>query len=153
VAVGFGFDIHPLKKGRKLILGGVNIPYKLGLCGHSDADVVLHSLCDAILGAGGLGDMGDFFPDTDPKFKNISSSYFVKKVLSMIKKGEIVNVDITIFAREPKLGSIKQRIKKNIALLLKISPSKINVKAKTLQGLLLNQKRAIASSCVVELKS
>lgn len=136
-SIGFGCDIHRLVKGRKLVLGGVNIPHLKGLLGHSDADVVLHALIDAILGASGLGDIGEHFPDSDKKYKNISSEILVNIVVDKIKKRKLAigNVDISIICQTPRLTNFKPSIRKNIAKILKISEKLVNVKAKTNEGL------------------
>lgn len=131
--VGIGHDTHRLVEGRSLILGGLRIEYPRGLVGHSDADVVLHALTDALLGAAGLGDIGDAFPDTDPANKDRDSSFFIKESLLRVnQKGyRLVNVDITIFAQEPKLGPIKVAMRRHLANLLGVSLDAVNVKAKT----------------------
>ena len=125
--VGMGYDVHKLVEGRDLIIGGVKIPHTLGLLGHSDADVLLHAIMDALLGAAALGDIGKHFPDTDPKYKGISSMKLLEHVAGLIaEKGYIVeNIDATIIAQKPK----------NIAAALKISEDQINVKATTEEGL------------------
>ena len=131
--IGIGHDIHQLVEGRPLILGGVRIAHPRGLAGHSDADVVLHALTDALLGAAALGDIGDAFPDTDPAHRDRDSSFFVKETLQRVnQKGyRVVNVDINIFAQEPKLGPVKANIRDNIAALLALPIEAVNVKAKT----------------------
>ena len=131
--VGSGHDTHRLVQGRPLILGGVTIPHSRGLAGHSDADVVLHSVTDAILGALGLGDIGDHFPDTDPQWKDANSQVFLADTLrKMNQEGwRIVNLDVTLFAQEPKLGPLKQTIRASLANLLNLDVSLVNVKAKT----------------------
>ena len=131
--VGIGHDTHRLKEGRPLILGGTRIEYPRGLEGHSDADVVLHALTDALLGAAGLGDIGDAYPDNDPAFKNADSARFVTEtVAKLAEKGwHIVNLDLTIFAQEPKLGPVKAAIRDRVAQLLDIAREQVNVKAKT----------------------
>jgi 2-C-methyl-D-erythritol 2,4-cyclodiphosphate synthase len=131
--VGIGHDTHRLVEGRPLILGGVPIDHPRGLDGHSDADVVLHAVTDALLGAAGLGDIGDAFPDTDPAFKDCDSRYFVEQTLQRLHQAgwQIVNVDVTIFAQEPKLGSVKGAIRQRLAELLGLKMDKVNVKAKT----------------------
>ena len=128
--VGMGYDVHKLVEGRDLIIGGVKIPHTLGLLGHSDADVLLHAIMDALLGAAALGDIGKHFPDTDPKYKGISSMKLLEHVAGLIaEKGYIVeNIDATIIAQKPKM-------EKNIAAALKISEDQINVKATTEEGL------------------
>jgi 2-C-methyl-D-erythritol 2,4-cyclodiphosphate synthase len=153
--IGLGFDIHRLVKGRPLILGGVKIKYPLGLLGHSDGDALLHAICDGILGACGMGDIGDLFPDTDPKFKGIDSAVFIREILAMLSKQKIkVNsIDTIIFAEAPKLGTIKQKIRESVARLLKLSKTKVNIKAKTMEGLgPIGGKKAIASLALVAIK-
>jgi 2-C-methyl-D-erythritol 2,4-cyclodiphosphate synthase len=131
--VGIGHDTHRLGPDRPLILGGVKIEHPRGLVGHSDADVVLHALTDAILGAAGLGDIGDAFPDTDAKYKDCDSSFFVYETLRRLNEQSwrIVNVDLTIFAQEPKLGPIKATMREHLALILGLPVDAVNVKAKT----------------------
>jgi 2-C-methyl-D-erythritol 2,4-cyclodiphosphate synthase len=134
--VGSGHDTHRLAQGRPLILGGVRIEHTRGLVGHSDADVVLHAVTDALLGAAGLGDIGDAFPDTDPAYKDHDSRYFIVETLARLNRAgwRVVNIDVTIFAQEPKLGPVKETIRRNLADLLVIEPSAVNVKAKTGEG-------------------
>jgi 2-C-methyl-D-erythritol 2,4-cyclodiphosphate synthase len=134
--VGLGHDTHRLGSGRPLILGGVRIEHARGLIGHSDADVVLHAVTDALLGAAGLGDIGDAFPDTDPAYKDRASTFFIKQTLERLQKAnwKIVNLDITLFAQEPKLGPVKDRIRQRVAELLGVDMDAVNVKAKTGEG-------------------
>jgi 2-C-methyl-D-erythritol 2,4-cyclodiphosphate synthase len=131
--VGIGHDTHRLAAGRPLILGGVPIEHARGLVGHSDADVVLHAVTDALLGAAGLGDIGDAFPDTDPANKNADSRRFLKDALERLNQAgyRVVNLDVIIFAQEPKLGPVKGRIRQNLAGLLGLSEVAVNIKAKT----------------------
>ncbi len=131
--IGHGYDVHRLVQGRRLILGGVDIPHTLGLEGHSDADVLLHAICDALLGAAALGDIGKHFPDTDNNFLNIDSRILLKKVVSLInKKGyEVVNIDATVIAQRPKLADFIEQMRKNIAEDLGIQVECVNVKATT----------------------
>lgn len=131
--IGHGYDVHRLTSGRALILGGVEIPWELGLDGHSDADVLLHAVMDALLGAAGLGDIGRHFPDTDPKYKGISSRYLLREVGEKIKaKGYTLgNLDVTMIAQKPKLKDHIAQMEQNIASDLGVSPDKINVKATT----------------------
>jgi 2-C-methyl-D-erythritol 2,4-cyclodiphosphate synthase len=131
--VGIGHDTHRLGALRPLILGGLRIDHPKGLIGHSDADVVLHALTDALLGAAGLGDIGDAYPDTDPKYRDYDSSRFVGESLARVnQKGyRVVNVDVTIFAQEPKLGLIKARMREHLAKMLGLDVDAVNVKAKT----------------------
>jgi 2-C-methyl-D-erythritol 2,4-cyclodiphosphate synthase len=131
--VGIGHDTHRLEALRPLILGGLRIDYPKGLHGHSDADVVLHALTDALLGAAGLGDIGDAYPDTDPQYKDADSAVFVRETIAKLnQKGyRVVNVDVTIFAQEPKLGTIKGRMREHLAAMLGLEADAVNVKAKT----------------------
>jgi 2-C-methyl-D-erythritol 2,4-cyclodiphosphate synthase len=131
--VGSGHDTHRLVEGRPLILGGVRIEHAKGLAGHSDADAVLHSVTDAILGAMGRGDIGDAFPDTDPQWKDADSAIFLRAALEVLNQSgwKLANIDVTIFAQEPKLGPVKARIKAKLAELLDVPPDRVNMKAKT----------------------
>lgn len=135
--IGHGYDVHRLVSGRPLIIGGVSIPFKLGLLGHSDADVLIHAVCDALLGAAGLGDIGKHFPDTDSAYKDIDSRLLLRKTSELIKeKGfNTVNVDITVIAQRPKLASYIPEMKRNIASDLNIPTDCINIKATTEEGL------------------
>jgi 2-C-methyl-D-erythritol 2,4-cyclodiphosphate synthase len=135
--VGMGYDVHKLVEGRDLILGGVKIPHTLGLLGHSDADVLLHAIMDALLGAAALGDIGKHFPDTDPQYKGISSIRLLEHVARLIEeKGYVVeNIDATIIAQKPKMRPYIEEMEKNIAEALHIDVSQINVKATTEEGL------------------
>ncbi len=134
---GLGYDIHRLVKGRKLILGGVDIPYEKGLDGHSDADVLIHAVCDALLGALGKGDIGEHFPNTDDRYKNISSMVLLKEVKALLDAESfgVVNMDTIIIAEEPNMKKFKSEIRKNLAVVLDMDEQKINVKAKTQEGL------------------
>ncbi len=131
--VGSGHDTHRLGPDRPLILGGVRIAHPRGLIGHSDADVVLHALTDALLGAAGLGDIGDAYPDTDPQYKDRDSAFFLEGTLVKLRElgFRVVNVDLTLFAQEPKLGPSKLAIRNRLAELLGLDPRLVNVKAKT----------------------
>jgi 2-C-methyl-D-erythritol 2,4-cyclodiphosphate synthase len=131
--VGIGHDTHRLEAGRPLILGGVRLDHPRGLVGHSDADVVLHALTDALLGAAALGDIGDLFPDTDPTYRDADSAFFVREALRRVNHAgwRVVNVDVIIHAQEPKLGPVKQTIRANLAQLLQLPLEAVNVKAKT----------------------
>lgn len=135
--VGIGTDIHKLAEGRALMLGGVQVPFGMGLKGHSDGDAVLHAVIDAILGAAGMGDIGMLFPDTDPQYKDADSKGFLLTVKEKLaeKKWEIINVDITIHAEQPRLEPVKGQIKRVIAGLLGIDFGAVNVKAKSNNGL------------------
>lgn len=135
--IGLGYDVHKLVTDRKLILGGVEIPYEYGLLGHSDADVLLHAIMDSLLGASALGDIGKHFPDTDPKYKGISSIALLKEVGKLLYENgyKIFNIDSTIIAQKPKMAPHIQLMRKNIANALNIDIDQINVKATTEEGL------------------
>jgi len=135
--IGHGYDAHTFTEGRPLILGGVTIPHDKGLAAHSDGDAVLHALCDALLGAAGLGDMGAYFPDTDKKFENIDSRLLLKDVVKLFVKENltIINVDITILAQAPKMAPHISAMRENIAKDLKIEIKNINIKATTTEGM------------------
>lgn len=135
--VGIGFDVHPLVEGRKLILGGVEIPHAKGLLGHSDADVLIHAICDALLGAISEGDLGRHFPDTDPRYRDMSSMILLKKVMEKAKaKGfRVVNMDATITAQEPRLAEYIPRMIDRIGEALEIGPDRVNIKATSPEGL------------------
>ena len=134
---GLGYDVHKFVKGRKLILGGVEIEYSRGLDGHSDADVLLHSICDSLLGAAGLNDIGHYFPNTDKKWKDISSLVLLKECRKLIskKKLKIGNIDCTILLEEPKISPYITGMKKNISLALKIKKSQVSIKSTTSEGI------------------
>ncbi len=131
--VGIGHDTHRLAEGRPLLLGGVRVSHDRGLAGHSDADVVLHAVTDALLGAAGLGDIGEAYPDSDPAYRDCDSAFFVRETLARLNRQgwRVVNLDVIIFAQEPKLGPVKADIRRNLSGLLQIDPSAVNVKAKT----------------------
>ncbi len=153
--IGMGYDIHRLVAGRKLVLGGIVIPFEKGLWGHSDADVLVHAVIDALLGAAGLGDIGQHFPDTAPEFKDISSLKLLTKTYEMISsKGFTVqNIDITIFAEAPKLLRYKAAMQKNIAQAIEIEQDRVNVKAKTFEGLgMVGKGEGMAAQCIALLK-
>ena len=133
VHVGIGYDVHPLVAGRKLILGGVEIPHEKGLEGHSDADVLMHAICDAVLGAMGLGDIGHFFPNTDPRWKNAHSKIFLEEAArqAVFQQGRIVNVDATLIAESPKMAPHIAHMRRNISVALNINPARVGIKATT----------------------
>ncbi|CAN1505354.1 IspF 2C-methyl-D-erythritol 2,4-cyclodiphosphate synthase [Methylophilaceae bacterium] len=137
IRVGQGFDVHHLVKGRKCIIGGVDIPFDKGLEGHSDADVLLHAISDAILGAAGLGDIGKHFPNTDPSIKNIDSRDILRQVILLIheQKYSIINIDATVICELPKLTPYIDRMKNNIALDCGVDINVVNVKATTTENL------------------
>jgi 2-C-methyl-D-erythritol 2,4-cyclodiphosphate synthase len=150
--VGIGHDTHRLVEGRPLILAGVRIDHPRGLAGHSDADVILHAVTDALLGAAGLGDIGDAFPDTEPQWKDADSSIFIHEALNRLQHDcwRPVNVDVIVFAQEPKLGPVKVAMRENLAKLLGLSVDKVNVKAKTGERVgHLGRGEAIACQAVV----
>jgi 2-C-methyl-D-erythritol 2,4-cyclodiphosphate synthase len=134
---GIGYDIHRTCADRALVLGGIRIEWDRGLAGHSDADVVLHALCDALLGAAGMGDIGDFFPDSDPQFRDADSREFVRQVVRTLAEGGFspVNADVMILAEQPRLGPQKTAIRSSIAELLGVSSAAVGVKAGTNEGL------------------
>lgn len=135
--IGNGYDVHRLQEGRRLVLGGVEITYPLGLEGHSDADVLLHAICDALLGAAGLGDIGHHFPDSDMRYQGISSLYLLGEVGSKLNQMgfKVINVDSTIIAQKPKLAPYIDQMCQNIARVLQIKAEQVNVKATTTEGL------------------
>ncbi len=135
--IGIGYDVHRLVTGRQLILGGVVIPFEKGLLGHSDADVLVHAVCDALLGSVGLGDIGQHFPDTDPRYKDISSLKLLAHANTMVRqKGfSICNIDTIIFAEAPKIGPYRDTMQKNLAQAVEVTPGCINIKATTTEGL------------------
>ena len=137
VRVGIGYDVHAFVRGRKLILGGVQIPHDLGLLGHSDADVLVHAICDALLGAAALGDIGKHFPDTSLKFKNISSLRLLDSVGQLLAKHHfrVFNLDATILLQSPKILKYSPRMVKNIAATLGIDKGQVSIKATTNEGL------------------
>lgn len=153
--IGQGFDVHQLTEGRPLIIGGITIPYEKGLLGHSDADVLLHTVADACLGAIGEGDIGRHFPDTDPAFKDADSAKLMEHVWQLVKdKGyELVNADCTIIAQKPKMAPYIQQMRERIAELLNADTEQINVKATTTEKLgFTGRGEGIASQVVVLLK-
>ncbi len=150
--IGLGHDVHRLVEGRTLVLGGVAIEYHLGPDGHSDGDVLLHALTDAVLGAAGLGDIGTWFPDTDPKWKDADSAQFLEAAVALVRERgwRIGNVDCTIFAEQPKLKEDKPRIRGRVAEILGISADAVNIKAKTGEKVgPIGRGEAIAADAVV----
>ena len=153
--VGIGYDIHRLKKGRKLVLGGVTVPYPKGLWGHSDGDVLIHAVVDALLGAAGLGDIGAYFSDKSRKNKNADSRLFLRAVCEMLQKKKltIVNVDAIVIAEKPKLHAYKAEMGATVARELGLKASQVNIKAKTNEGLeTIGRGRAIAAHAIASLK-
>lgn len=149
--IGHGYDVHKLVEGRKLILGGVEIPHSLGLLGHSDADVLTHAIMDALLGAAGLGDIGRHFPDTDNSFKDIDSQFLLKKVMELLRENhyEVVNFDATVVAQKPKLSPYLAAMVETLATNMGIAPSQINIKATTEEHLgFTGKEEGICAHCV-----
>ena len=149
--IGFGYDIHKLVPNRKLVIGGITIPHSKGLLGHTDADVLIHAIIDAMLGAACLGDIGQYFPDSDPKWKDANSMDLLELVyISLKNKGYIIkNIDATIVCEEPKLAPHIEKIKKKLAPMLELTTSQINIKAKTNEGLdSIGNKEAICAWAV-----
>ncbi|PIP19283.1 MAG: 2-C-methyl-D-erythritol 2,4-cyclodiphosphate synthase [Candidatus Omnitrophica bacterium CG08_land_8_20_14_0_20_41_16] len=153
--IGIGYDIHRLVDGRKLFIGGIEIPYVKGLLGHSDGDVLLHAISDALLGALSAGDIGEHFPDTDPKYQGASSMELLKSVLGLVsKKGyNVCNIDAVIIAQEPAMAPFKKKIRENLACALKVDKDCVSIKAKTNEGMgETGRKEAIACYVVALLK-
>ena len=154
--VGMGYDVHKLVEGRKLIVGGVDIPYEYGLLGHSDADVLMHAIMDALLGAAALGDIGKHFPDSDPQYKGISSVKLMEHVGALLEKNGYVidNIDATIIAQKPKMSPYRQQMIENVANALKIDVNQVNIKATTEEGLGFTGKgEGISSQAICMLSS
>ena len=153
--VGQGFDVHPLVAGRRLVIGGVDIPYEKGLQGHSDADVLLHAICDALLGAAGLGDIGQHYPDTDAAFRGADSRVLLRDVAGKLRslKLKVVNVDATVIAQAPRIAPYRAAMAANIAADLGIAPAAVNVKATTTEHLgFLGRMEGIAAQAAVLLE-
>ncbi|MDX8396623.1 MAG: 2-C-methyl-D-erythritol 2,4-cyclodiphosphate synthase [Mariprofundaceae bacterium] len=150
--IGQGFDVHAFAEGRKLILGGVEIPYELGLAGHSDADVLIHAICDALLGAAGLGDIGHHFPDDDPKYAGIDSSILLKDVMkSLTDRGfKVGNIDATVIAQKPKLAPYIAQMRERLSELMGLDVENMNIKATTTEKLgFTGRGEGIAAQAVV----
>jgi len=153
--IGIGYDVHQLQPGRKLIMGGVDIPHSAGLAGHSDADVLVHAVCDALLGAAALGDIGRHFPDSDQRYKDINSMILLEMVRQKITDNyyTIVNLDCTIMAEKPRLAGYIPRMEANLARTLAVSSDQVNVKATTTERLgFIGREEGIAAQAVVLLK-
>ena len=151
--VGIGYDVHRLVENQKLVLGGVQIPYAKGLLGHSDADVLTHAVCDAILGAAGLGDIGVHFPDTDGAYADINSLVLLKHVKTLVERDySFLNVDSTIIAQRPKLAAYIPKMRQQLADTLSVPVDRINIKATTSEGLgFIGKEKAIAAQAIVSL--
>lgn len=155
IRVGIGYDVHELVAGRKLILGGVEIPHGKGLDGHSDADVLMHAICDAVLGALGEGDIGHFFPNTDPRWKNCPSKVFLQEAARLIsvRGGKLVNVDASLIAQQPKIASFIPLMKTHIATALNVKESQIGIKATTNEKLgFIGREEGIAAMAVASVE-
>lgn len=149
--IGHGYDAHRFEKGRPLILGGVKIPHHQGLAGHSDADVVIHAVCDALLGAAGMGDIGEYFPDTDPAFAAINSRILLCKVREMLdgRNYKVVNIDVTVVAQTPKIAPHREQMCLHLAEDLRIARDQINIKATTTEEMgFVGRKEGIATYAV-----
>jgi 2-C-methyl-D-erythritol 2,4-cyclodiphosphate synthase len=151
--IGIGYDSHKLLPGLDLIIGGIKIDSELGVIAHSDGDVLLHALCDALLGAAGLGDIGEHFPDTDAKYKNADSSLFVNEVMKLISNFLIIiNIDAVIILEKPKLADYKALIKENVAKICGIETNKVNIKAKSNEKMgFIGRGEGISAMCICEL--
>jgi 2-C-methyl-D-erythritol 2,4-cyclodiphosphate synthase len=151
--IGQGFDVHALAAGRKLVIGGVTIPHARGLAGHSDADVLLHAICDALLGAAGLGDIGRHFPDSDAAYKDADSRALLRQVKAKLGKARIVNIDATLMAQEPRMAPHIPRMIENIAADLGMEPAAVNIKATTTEHLgFIGRAEGIAAQAIVLLE-
>jgi len=150
--IGFGVDVHAFGPGNFVMLGGVRVPYSRGVIAHSDGDVVLHALCDALLGAGGLGDIGQHFKDSDPQWKGADSKQFVRAVMTMLRaRGlKVGNADVTILSEAPKVSPVRDEMRRQIASLLEVSEDRVNVKATTTEKLgFLGRSEGLAAQAVV----
>ncbi|HEY7870410.1 MAG TPA: 2-C-methyl-D-erythritol 2,4-cyclodiphosphate synthase [Methylomirabilota bacterium] len=153
---GLGFDLHPLVEGRPLVLGGVTVPAAKGLGGHSDADVLTHAVCEALLGSLALGDLGRLFPDTDPRYKGISSLDLLRSVMDLVaaRGGRVVNVDVTVMCQAPRLAAHLPEMAKRLASTMGLAPDQVSVKAKSPERLgLLGREEGIASLAVVSVEA
>jgi 2-C-methyl-D-erythritol 2,4-cyclodiphosphate synthase len=154
--IGIGYDVHRLVEGRPLVLGGVSIPWRMGLLGHSDADVLVHAACDALLGAAGLGDLGQHFPDNSNRYKDIYSIQLLEQCVQMLhaRQFSIVNMDATILAQAPKLMPYREQMENTMARAMRISTACINIKATTTEGLgTVGRSEGMAAQCVVLIDS
>ena len=152
--VGHGFDVHALAEGRRLVLGGVEIEFEKGLVGHSDADVLIHAICDALLGAAGLGDIGRHFPDTNPQYKGIDSRELLREVLKLIYPYRVVNIDATVIAQAPKIQPHVSAMQSNLASDIGIEENQVNIKATTTEKLgYIGRGEGVAAEAVALLQS
>lgn len=155
IHVGIGYDVHRLVEGRKLIIGGVDIPHPKGLEGHSDADVLMHAICDAIFGAMGEGDIGHWFPNTDPRWRGVPSKVFLQEAARQVTfhEGRLVNVDATLIAQQPKLSAHIAAMKLNVSMALGINPKRVGIKATTNEHLgFLGREEGIAAMAVASVE-
>ena len=153
--IGHGYDVHKLEDGKKFVIGGIEIEHYKGAVGHSDADVVIHVICDALLGALSLGDIGKHFPETDDKYKGIDSKILLQKVLKLVQeeKCQVSNVDVTILLQKPKLRNYIDSMRDTLSNIMKINKSQISVKATTTEGLgFVGREEGVAAHCVCILK-
>jgi 2-C-methyl-D-erythritol 2,4-cyclodiphosphate synthase len=153
--IGMGYDVHRLVPNRKLVLGGVDIPHALGLAGHSDADVLTHAVCDAVLGAAALGDIGLHFPDSDPAYRGIASLELLKRTVTLVAREGLAvrQIDATIVAQAPRIGPFRERIRTNLAAILAIPLELTSLKATTTEGLgALGREEGIAAMCIAQLE-
>jgi 2-C-methyl-D-erythritol 2,4-cyclodiphosphate synthase len=156
VRIGTGYDIHRLVDGRKLVLGGVEIPFEKGLLGHSDSDVLTHAICDALLGAAAVGDIGTHFPDTDPQWEGASSLDFLTRVIELLadRGYQVGNIDATVIAERPKLRPHIQAMRETLAMVLQVDVDQVSVKAKTSEGLeSVGRGEAIAAQAIASLRA
>jgi 2-C-methyl-D-erythritol 2,4-cyclodiphosphate synthase len=154
IHVGIGYDVHRLVSGRKLMLGGVDLHHEKGLEGHSDADVLIHAICDAVFGALGEGDLGHWFPNTDPRWHNAPSRVFLQEAARLVRlrDGRVVNVDSTVVAERPKLAPHLHAMKASLSQVLELNPSRLSIKATTNEGLgFLGREEGIAALAIVSL--
>lgn len=154
--IGIGYDVHRLVHGRRLIIGGVTIPYEKGLLGHSDADVLLHALCDALLGAAALGDIGGMFPDSDPRYAGADSRLLLESVVRSLAEHRLApaNIDATVLAQAPRLEPYKNAMRRNIAAALALDVDRVSVKATTTEGLgIIGRGDGIAAMAVVMIET
>ncbi len=152
---GIGYDLHRLVEGRKLILGGMGVPFEKGPAGHSDGDVLSHAICDALLGAAGLGDIGTHFPDTDPRWRGVSSLLFLEHIRGLLaeRRLRIVHIDATVITEKPKLGPYFPAVRESLAKTLGIRPEQINLKAKTNEGVdAIGRGEAIGAQAIATLQ-
>lgn len=154
--VGMGYDVHRLVPGRKLVLGGVTIPFEKGLLGHSDADVLVHAICDALLGAAGMGDIGQHFPDSDIRYKDVRSLNLLETTAAMLRQNgfQIINIDTTIVAQAPRLSGFRPEMQKNVAEAAGIPFESVNIKATTTEGMgSIGREEGMSAMCIALIES